>query len=390
MKNRSIISIIFLVQAVALLLLLPQSTNAFVSPNAKASNAHALTNLQKLNQGTLFIASADTTGTGTGGTCLTTHSSLTHDAPTLSDRSSTELNPLKAALTKAGMVTFVLSMCVALPLTLIPPAILHKAKLISKTKKERASLRTGQFCSRWLMRLIPFAKVQVVQDDNDSQPESEPTIWVCNHTSMLDIFILLATDKKLRGKNKRPIKIIYWKDLEKNPVTGLLFKMSGFLPVEMEDNGSGSANQYKRSSFKKLLRGIKEAFDEGFDIGILPEGQLNPRPEDGLLPVFPGAFTLARMSKRPIRMMGLHGLHNLWHGDDKIGMTVTGRQVKVRAYPMGRRFGSGDEFVESFKSVVGHFGASGEDLPEWRNWMDGSAWEKLTSAKEEVEEQAKK
>jgi hypothetical protein len=88
---------------------------------------------------------------------------------------------------------------------------------------------------------------------------------------------------------------------------------------------------------------------------------------------------MARMSKRPIRMMGIHGLNKLWHGDQKIGMTVTGREVKVRAYPFGRKFDNADEFVESFKSVVGHFGAKGYDHPDWQRWMNGSAWKEMTS-----------
>mmetsp|Transcript_9077 Transcript_9077/g.17109 ORF Transcript_9077/g.17109 Transcript_9077/m.17109 type:complete len:407 (+) Transcript_9077:180-1400(+) len=296
-----------------------------------------------------------------------------NNIPTVEKES--KIHPVKASITKAGMIAYIASMCVALPVTLFPAAVLHKARLISKTRKEKLSLRIGQFCSRWLMRIIPFANVQVLREiDEQGQKQNqdqEPSVWVCNHTSMLDIFILLATDKKLRGKNKRPIKIVYWKDLEKNPITGLLFRMCGFFPVEMEANGNGNANQYKKSSFKALLKGIKEAFDEGFDIGILPEGQLNPSPEKGLQPVFPGAFTLSKMSKRPIRMMGLFGLHKLWHGDERIGMTVTGREVKVRAYPFSCKFDNAEDFVESFKSVVGHFGAKGEDHPDWQKYLTG-------------------
>lgn len=367
--------------SVVLILGFSQGAAAFVSPSRLDRNTHHITTVP--NQ--CIVSEAHDTFTKLTTTAL--HSSLFHETTALhnDDKPPPQLNKIKAAITKAGMISFVASMCVALPVTLLPPAILHKTKLISTATKERLSLRTGQFCSRWLMRIIPFANVQVVHNRDEEAEEAEPAVWVCNHTSMLDIFVLLATDKRMRGNNKRPIKIIYWKDLEKNPVTGLLFKMCGFLPVEMEDNGSGNTNQYKRASFKKLLKGIKTAFDEGFDIGILPEGQLNPHPEEGLLPVFSGAFTLARMSKRPIRMMGLHGLQNLWHGDDEIGMTVKGRQVKVRAYPMGRQFTSGDEFVESFQKIIGHWGAQGEDLPEWRDWMNGKAWERATAAKEGVE-----
>lgn len=294
------------------------------------------------------------------------------------------IHPISAAITKAGMITFIASMCAALPLTLFPIAVLHKARIINTTKKEHISLRVGQFCSRWLIRIIPFADIKVINDGNyDNHPE--PSIWVCNHTSMLDIFFLLATDKKLRGKKKRPIKIVYWKDLEKNPITNLLFKMCGFLPVEMEDNGNGNVNQYKTSSFKSLLKGIKKAFEDGFDIGILPEGQLNPSPEKGCQPVFSGAYTMAKMSKRPIRMMGLHGLHHLWHGDEKIGMKVTGRQVKIRAYPWASQFQNSEEFIEAFKAVVGYFGAKGEDNPELEKWIKDTDSKARVVQKRELE-----
>jgi len=286
------------------------------------------------------------------------------------------INPLMAAITKVGVLSFVASMCVALPVTLFPIGVLYKTSIISKNTKEHYSLRIGQFCSRWLMRLIPFANIRVVRADEEEEKEPVPTIWVCNHTSMLDIFLLLAVDKRLRGRNKRPIKIIYWRDLEKNPVTKLLFKMCGFIPVEMEDNGNGNKNAYNLSSFRSLLKDTKEAFNDGFDIGILPEGQLNITPEKGLQPVFPGAYTLARMSKRPIRMLGIHGLNQLWHADESIGIKVTGRKVLVRAYPTGKNFENANQFIQAFESIVGHFGANGKDLPNWKGWLDGTTWEK--------------
>lgn len=337
-----------------------------------------------------------------------------------------EINRFKAAITKYAMMSYIASMCIALPVTLFPAKLLERMKVISRLEREQMSVKIGQFCSRWLMRIFPFANVQVVNggangiasgsgsenlvnqnrirrrirrlvrkirrkntnaststDNSNGKEEPEPSIWVCNHTSMLDIFVLLGIDKRLRGKNTRPIKIIYWKDLEKNPITKLLFQMSGFISVEMEDNGNGNANSYKKSSFKALLKSIKQAFDEGFDIGILPEGQLNPNPENGLMPVFPGAFTLARMSRRPIRMMSLHGLHKLWHPDEEIGMTVTGRDVAVRAYPIGRKFESSDEFIKAFETVVGHFGSSGKDLPGWEDYLNGNAWKRLMQEKDE-------
>ena len=104
------------------------------------------------------------------------------------------------------MMTYIASMCVALPIALFPPFLLQRLGLISKKRQEQLSLSAGQFCARWLLRLIPFCKIHGIPH---KQKDPEPSIWVCNHSSMLDVFMLLAADKALRGKEKRPIKIVY-------------------------------------------------------------------------------------------------------------------------------------------------------------------------------------
>ena len=80
------------------------------------------------------------------------------------------------------------------------------------------------------------------------------------------------------------------------------------------------------------------------------------------------------MSRRPIRMLGLYGLHRLWHANK--GLTATSRNVCVRAYPTGCNFQSADEFEMAFRSIVGYFGANGRDLPNWEEWVDGTACDK--------------
>lgn len=120
-------------------------------------------------------------------------------------------------------------------------------------------------------------------------------------------------------------------------------------------------------------------------LGILPEGQLNPAPEKGLLPVFGGAFSLARMSRRRIRMMALHGVNNLWNPDESIGMTPLQRDVQVRAYPPGKPFESSDEFVTVFKKVVGQFGAVGDDVVDLEQWLDGTRWSEIQAKQAEIE-----
>lgn len=121
-----------------------------------------------------------------------------------------QLSPIQSALTRIGLMLFIASMCIALPLTLLPQLLLRKMNVISRLQGEQFALRTGQKCARNLMKLIPFCRIEVESDLNLSLDyEPEPCIWVCNHTSMLDVFVMLAADKRLRGPNKRPIKIVY-------------------------------------------------------------------------------------------------------------------------------------------------------------------------------------
>eukprot|EP00980_Cylindrotheca_fusiformis_P006775 scaffold1416_cov90-Cylindrotheca_fusiformis.AAC.1 len=170
----------------------------------------------------------------------------------------------------------------------------------------------------------------------------------------------------------------------------------------MAANKAGEANDYDLKSFKSLLKSSKQAFEEGFDIGILPEGQLNPHPEQGLLPCFSGAYTLAKMSKRPIQMMALHGTHQLWHAQDDIGMTITGRNVQVRCYPttttttstkgenkQKRMYQSGEEFLATFNAVVGEFGTKGKDLDdkELKAWLDGTKWQEQQQRKHQKQQE---
>jgi hypothetical protein len=142
---------------------------------------------------------------------------VTKTAPTKHDFSTTkndggalnEMTPLESTIRKITMLAFVASMCIVLPLSLLPVICMDKAGLIDQPEREELALDAGQGCARLLLKIMPFLQINVESDAVDCTKEPEPSIWVCNHTSMLDTFILLAADKQLRGPNKRPIKVIY-------------------------------------------------------------------------------------------------------------------------------------------------------------------------------------
>ena len=122
--------------------------------------------------------------------------------------SSQGISKLSAILSKIGMMTFLASMCMALPIALFPPYLLHRLKIISQPQQQSMSLANGQFCARWLLRLIPFCNLSCISSP-EKETDPQPSVWVCNHTSALDVFMILAADHKMRGKKRRPIKIVY-------------------------------------------------------------------------------------------------------------------------------------------------------------------------------------
>jgi 1-acyl-sn-glycerol-3-phosphate acyltransferase len=157
----------------------------------------------------------------------------------------------------------------------------------------------------------------------------------------------------------------------------MLFTLCGFISVDMADNGSGTPNEYDRSSFKNLLKQVKKALNEGFDILMFPEGQLNPKPENGLLPVFTGVQSLSRSSQRPLAFVALHGGHRFWRANDEslmAGIHVVDRSIQVQSYTGDRVLESDDEFIQTFDAIVGHFGATGRPPPDLEAWLDGTAY----------------
>ena len=79
--------------------------------------------------------------------------------------------------------------------TLFPVFLLYRANIIDRVRKEKWSLKVGQFCSRWLMRVFPFASKRVLVDADDERLKNpKPSIWVCNHISMLDLFFVLVSN----------------------------------------------------------------------------------------------------------------------------------------------------------------------------------------------------
>lgn len=79
-------------------------------------------------------------------------------------------------------------------------------------------------------------------------------------------------------------------------------------------------------------------------------------------------------------MLAMHGTHKLWHPAD--GMKIRGRRVKLRVYPTSFRFKKAEDFVQTFKAIIGEFATKGHDLPreELDSWLSGEKTAEMTSS----------
>lgn len=211
--------------------------------------------------------------------------------------------------------TFVLLTCILLPLTLTITAIAGMVMRWDKKHREIKCINAGCKAVDFVMRIVPMSDFKVVRKGSKEPDDyTGPRVWVCNHISMLDVFYLMSTYSRSHlnltsnpHTPPRPVKILYWRGLESNPVTKLMFRLSGFIPVDMAANESGETNIYDKSTFRNVIVSIRRALKQGFDVGILPEGQLNPNPSSGVLEVYNGAWNIAKMGKGKVYGVGIYG-----------------------------------------------------------------------------------
>ena len=121
-----------------------------------------------------------------------------------------------------------------------------------------------------------------------------PTLYVCNHASLLDVFLGIWMSRiGTCGVAKK--EIVYY------PFLGQFFWLAGHLTIDRGNNSKAVA------SLKKLVEFVTK---NRLSIYIWPEGT---RSKSGrLLPFKKGAFHLALATKLPLVPIVIRGTHRAW------------------------------------------------------------------------------
>jgi 1-acyl-sn-glycerol-3-phosphate acyltransferase len=132
-------------------------------------------------------------------------------------------------------------------------------------------------------------------------PPSGPLLLVTNHVNFLEAPVLISRiqPRPLTGF----VKVETWD----NPLMGALFSIWGGIPV------------HRGSPDRQALRSGLEALEQGYILGVTPEGT---RSGDGVLgKAHPGVVSLAIKSGAPILPLVFHGGELFWDNFQRLRRT---------------------------------------------------------------------
>ncbi|MGA2668293.1 MAG: lysophospholipid acyltransferase family protein [Ignavibacteria bacterium] len=148
----------------------------------------------------------------------------------------------------------------------------------------------------WTNFTLFLYAVKVIVSGSENISSSAGKIFISNHASYLDIFVLLA-------KVPNNIRMIYKRELTRMPLIGWAMLAAGFVPIDRRNARSAMHSLDKAA--KKIRRGISFV--------IFPEGT---RSEDGNVGEFKrGLFVLAEKTEADIIPLSISGSNILMPRD---------------------------------------------------------------------------
>ncbi|MGQ0595551.1 MAG: AMP-binding protein [Gammaproteobacteria bacterium] len=155
------------------------------------------------------------------------------------------------------------------------------------------SLKWRWRATRGLIRLLLRLVALPVQTEGiEGLLRNEPRVFVANHTSFLDVLVLIAM---LPG----PLHFVAKREFLRMPVLGILFSRLGAQFVERFDAQTGTEDTER---LKQVARG-------GGSLMVFAEGTF--RRGAGLRPFRMGAFAIAASARRPVVPVALRGARSV-------------------------------------------------------------------------------
>lgn len=160
----------------------------------------------------------------------------------------------------------------------------------------------------WSRCILAFASIPVERHVSAAALQAPAAIFMANHTSFLDILVLLTTVRQdVRFLAKRSLFFI--------PVFGWSMWLAGFIPVDRD----------RKDRAKDAFDRLAASLQQGFSILVFPEGTRSRTGE--LLAFKKSGFLLALKTGLPIVPVGISGAGQIL---SRGGLRVVPGRVVVR------------------------------------------------------------
>ena len=176
---------------------------------------------------------------------------------------------------------------------LLIPALPMLWLALQMTTTTRAADRVVRF---WCRAILALSGCAVRTEGRDHLEGAAPAILAANHSSYLDVVVLLAT---LPGG----IRFVAKRELLRTPFVSAVIRKSGHLTVER-----GHASQSVADAER-----ITTALHGGSSVLVFPEGTFVESP--GILPLRLGAFKSAVETGRPVVPIAIRGTREILSAD---------------------------------------------------------------------------
>lgn len=218
-------------------------------------------------------------------------------------------------------------------LVLVPTTVLLSLMAIAISPLDRRGDLIHRIARLWAKVLLWAAGVRVRVEGLSHIPPG-PVVFMCNHQSALDIFVILSClPVQFRWLAKASLFRI--------PFLGWAMACAKYIPVEREN---------PREATRSLVEAARRV-REGTSLVIFPEGTRSR--DEGLLPFKKGGFTLALKAQVPVVPMAIVGTRELM---PRGSLRVSGGEVRMRIAPPieteGMGIGQRDDLILQVRRAI--------------------------------------
>lgn len=191
------------------------------------------------------------------------------------------------------------------------PAMYRGLRALERGDNEEVDEIAYEYVPRWCKGLIRLAGVEITVTGSENIPD-RPCVFTANHRSMWDIPVMLTSFGK-------PIPLVSKIETAKIPLIRQWMKL---LHCQFLDRSA------PRQGIE-VINNSAALIEQGYSVGIFPEGTRYKGEEGGIGPFLGGAFRIASKTGAPIVPVAIFNTRAILEGDGHFTMKPAKAAVHI-------------------------------------------------------------